>query len=203
MPRSLTSPSGYPITIIVLEEPTPAAYHKIYAQVPQLTEQHNPDYIVHMGLDVDSGSGVFKIERSAPREGYHDIPDIDRKVFTRAENKKAFGKAASSLVTDLNIDAAHESWEQACAGMSLPKTNNGKKNEKKQEKQNVSVRLSDDVGTYVCGFQYYASMLEMQKKGGKRNVLFFHVPRLETADEVKIGVKVTGELIRALVDAGV
>lgn len=156
-----------------------------------------------MGLDVDSGPGVFKIERSAPREGYHDIPDIDRKVFTRAENKKVFGKADLSLVTDVNIEATRASWEQACLGMSLPKANMGKKNDKSKGKQVVSVQLSDDVGTYVCGFQYYASMLEMQKKGRKRRVIFCHVPRLETLEEVKIGVKITEELVRSLVDAWV
>ena len=200
LPTSITGHNGETINIVVPPDPTPAAYHKIHAQIPKLIEQHASDLIVHMGLDVDSGPGVFKIERSAPKEGYHDIPDVDRKVFTRAENKKMFGKAAASLVTTLDIDVAAGIWQDACYSLRLPnasvtKTKGKSKNDSKQQ---VDVRLSDDVGTYVCGFQYYVSMLEMQKRTGKRDVVFFHVPRLSTEEEVRIGVKVAEELIKAL-----
>lgn len=198
LPSSLADHS---ISIIVPPEPTPAAYHKIHAQVSELIEQHAPDLIVHMGLDVDSGSGVFKVERSAPKEGYHDVPDIDRKVFTRAENKKTFGKAPASLVTTLDIDAAAEMWRSACSGCILPSSGNAKSKGKGKNdgRQMVDVRLSDDVGTYVCGFQYFVSMLEMQKRTQKRNVVFLHVPRLESEKEVKVGVRVAEEVIKALV----
>lgn len=203
LPSSLIGEDGQAVNIVVPPEYTPAAYHKICAQVEQLIEQHNPDLIIHMGLDVDSPSGVFKIERSALRDGYHDIPDIDRKVFTRAENKKVFAKASSSFVTTLDIDSAFESWNYACSSFRLPRnpaTGPGsKKNGKETQKLNVTVQLSDDVGTYVCGFQYYCSMLELQKKAGKRNAVFFHVPKLDNEEEIRVGLKVTEELIRALV----
>lgn len=154
-----------------------------------------------MGLDVESGPGVFKVERSARKEGYHDIPDIVRKVFTRAENKKAFGKALTSLGTTIDIDAVAEAWQAACSSLSLPIASGVKlKGKGKTEgKQPIDVRMSDDVGTYVCGFQYYVSMLEMQKQTGKRNAVFFHVPKLERKEEVEVGVRVAEELIRALV----
>jgi pyroglutamyl-peptidase len=154
-----------------------------------------------MGLDLDSGLGVFKVERSAPKEGYHDIPDIERRVFTRAENKTTFGKAPSSLVTSLDIESAAEAWQSGCLGLSLPKGPALKTKGKGRSagKLMVDVRLSDDVGTYVCGFQYYISMLEMQKRAGERNVVFLHVPELETVDEARVGVRVVEELIKALV----
>jgi pyroglutamyl-peptidase len=153
-----------------------------------------------MGLDVDSGHGVFKIERSAPREGYHDIPDIERRVFTRAENKKTFAKAPTSLVTSLSIDTAVEVWRDACSSIILPQPGGGgRKNNKNRERQMVDMRLSDDVGTYVCGFNYYISLLEMQKREGKRDVVFLHVPNLQSEEEVRMGVMVTEELFRALV----
>jgi pyroglutamyl-peptidase len=154
---------------------------------------------VHIGLDVDSESGVFKVESSAPKEGYHDIPDIDRKVFTRAENKKTFGKAHTSLLTTLDIDAAIEMWRDGCASFTLPRPGVGAKKGKTADRQGVDVRLSDDVGTYVCGFQYYVSMFEAQRRSGGRNVVFLHVPRLEGEEQVAVGVKVVEELIRALV----
>jgi pyroglutamyl-peptidase len=194
---------GETIHIIVPVEPTPAAYHKIYTQTSQLIEQHAPDLIVHMGLDVDSGTGVFKVERSALKEGYHDIPDIDRKVFTRAENKKTFAKSPASLVTTLDIDSAAGMWQAACSSIQIPTASESPKAKGKtkgEARQRVDVRTSDDVGTYVCGFQYYVSMLETQKRSGRRDVVFYHVPRLESEMQVNIGVKVTEELIRALVE---
>ena len=203
----MTGTNGETINIVVPPDPIPAAYHKIFDQVPTLISQHQPDIIVHMGLDVDSGPGVFRVERSAPKEGYHDIPDVDRKVFTRGENKKTFGKSPASLVTTLDIDTAFGVWQDACAGLSLSKAtapagfSKAKGKSKSDGKQSVEVRRSDDVGTYVCGFQYYTSMLEMQKTTRKRSVVFFHVPRLETEDKVNVGVRVAEELIKALVGA--
>lgn len=202
LPDRVVGLNGEIIYIVVPPEPTPAAYHKILAQTSQLSKQHTPNLFIHMGLDVDTGPGVFKIERSAPKEGYHDIPDIDRKVFTRAENKNMFAKAPASLVTTLDIDSATEIWQAACSSFTLstpsgPSTVKGKS--KSGNTQPIDVRLSDDVGTYVCGFQYYVSMLQATKKTGKRDVVFFHVPKLESQAQVSIGIKVTEELIRALI----
>ena len=190
---------------MVPTQPLPAAYYKLATVVPQLIEENNPDLIVHMGLDVESGPGVFKVEQSAPKEGYHNYMDVEKKVFTRAENKKAFGKSSASLITSLNLDTAVQAWQLACHGMHLSKSvapsakvkTKGKG--KNEEKQALDIRQSDDVGTYVCGLNYYVSMMEMQKRTGKRNVVFFHVPKLDTQSEIAVGVKVTEELIKALV----
>jgi hypothetical protein len=156
-----------------------------------------------MGLDIESGPGVFKIERSALREGYHDIPDIERRVFTRAENKKTFGRSSPSLGTTLDIDAAAEVWREACSSLSLPNASAAqggvKAKGKGKSQQAIDVRVSDDVGSYVCGFNYYSSLLEMQKRTNKRDVVFFHVPDLKTDEEIQVGVEATEELIRALV----
>jgi hypothetical protein len=51
----------------------------------------------------------------------------------------------------------------------------------------------------VCGFNYYISLLEMQKRTSKRDNVFFHVPQLESKEDIQTGVKVTEELVRALV----
>ncbi|KAI4942717.1 hypothetical protein J4E91_009886 [Alternaria rosae] len=193
LPSSLPGPDGN-IAITVPTEPIPAAYHKILAQVPTLIQEYVPDLVIHMGLDVDSGAGVYKIERSALKDGYHDIPDTERRVFTRADNKKTFAKASPSLATTIDIDAAAEMWRGACSSLGVPKAKG-----KGKVRQAVDVRLSDDVGSYVCGFNYYISLLEMQKRTGKRDVVFFHVPKLEAEEEIRTSVRVTEELIRALV----
>lgn len=200
MPDTIRSPNGTTIKIIVPDSSIPAAYHRIFAQTTDLIEQHNPQICVHIGLAVDRD--FFAVENSAPKEGYHDVPDIDRRVFTRAENKKTFGKSADSLSTSLDLESAASAWQDACSHMSMPtKEAEGSKGKVKgkQAKRMVDVRLSDDVGTYVCGFMYYASMLEMQKRTAKRDVVFLHVPRLKGSEEMGIGVDVARELISSLV----
>lgn len=156
-----------------------------------------------MGLAVDRD--YFAVEQSALKEGYHDIPDIERKVITRVENKKLFGKAPSSLASSLDLEAAVAAWQGACARLKFAAGGGGAAKGKgggkgKQERENVHVRLSDDVGTYVCGLIYYSSLAEMQKLSGSRDVVFFHVPPLNGNDEVEIGKEVTKELIVALAD---
>lgn len=201
------------VTIIAHPEPIPASYHKIAEVVPKLIAEHDPDIVVHMGLAVERD--YFAVEQTAPKEGYHEIPDIARRVFTRAENKARFGKSAASLATELPLEQVVESWQDsvAQARLKLPSSSSalgtgkaptgGKKGTKgiKDEQKHVEVRLSDDVGTYVCGFIYYLSLLEMEKKGKKRNSVFFHVPPLGTEVEVNTGVKVTEYLVQALADS--
>jgi pyroglutamyl-peptidase len=202
LPASLAGTNGETISIVVPADPTPAAYHKIVDQACTLVEENKLDVIIHLGLDVDSDPGVFKVERSAPKEGYHDIPDVNRKVFTRAENKQLFKKSPTSLVTTLDIDTAIEVCQVACASLSLPNTSvlsKAKSKGKREGRQRVDVRVSDDVGTYVCGFQYYMSLQVLERLNGRRDVVFLHVPKLEGEEEVSVGIRVAEELIKAMV----
>jgi pyroglutamyl-peptidase len=68
-----------------------------------------------------------------------------------------------------------------------------------QARKRVEVRCSDDVGNYVCGFLYYASLLEAKKGGKGTEVVFLHVPMMEGHEELKVGAKVVEEGVRALV----
>lgn len=200
LPASLAGLSGQSIQIIVPTDPMPAAYHEIRNQVTALIDTHAPDLVVHMGLDVDSG-GIFKVERSASRDGYHEFPDIRRKVFTRAENKISFAKSPVALSTTLDLNAAEDVWRSGCASITFATHNDshcGAKKSKQLEKQNVLVQLSDDVGTYVCGFCYYVALLHLQTHTEKRHAVFFHVPPLETDADIAVGVRVTQEVVRAL-----
>lgn len=68
------------------------------------------------------------------------------------------------------------------------------------KKGQVDVRVSDDVGDFVCGFIYYESLelLERTSKGAKRDVVFLHVPPLKNKGDIERGVEVVGELVKAL-----
>lgn len=201
LPTSIDGPHGKSIQLIVPTDPMPAAYDDIKRQVMALIDTHAPDLVVHMGLDVDAGPGAFKIERSAPRDGYHQYPDIRRRVFTRAENKNTFAKAPVSLSTTIDLGAAESVWQSGCASLTLAANTDqrGAKNANRPEKHKIHVQLSDDVGTYVCGFCYYVALLHLQALTGRRRAVFIHVPPLETDADLAVGVRVTQEVVRALV----
>jgi len=157
-----------------------------------------------MGLAVERE--YFAVEQSAARDGYHEVPDVERRVFTRAENKKEFGKSTEVLSCGLDLESVVDEWRERCSGMVLGGSGSGKGKRKGKGKgkegKSVDVRLSDDVGNYVCGFIYYVSLKEMLGRKGKKDVVFLHVPLLKE-QEVGVAVEVVGELVRALVDAWV
>ena len=157
-------------------EPIRVSYSAILDVVPKLFQEHKPDVVLHMGLD--EGRTFFGIERSAPRTGYHQYPDLDRKVFTKADTKKLWGKSSEKLMTTLDRDDVLGRWQREF------KKNSG-----------VDVRVSDDVGDFVCGFIYYASLVAMKDR---RDVVFLHVPPLKSGKEIEKGVEVTEALIKAL-----
>jgi len=136
-----------------------------------------------MGLD--EGRTFFGIERSAAREGYHQNLDIDRKVFTKAEKKKLWGKAPEKLTTSLNLEETQVRWQRSLRGG------------KGKGRVDVDVRVSDDVGDFVCGFIYYATLKAM---GDRRDVVFLHVPQLKTEGALETGLEVTTALITAVVE---
>lgn len=225
------------IDLINIASAIPAKYHEIHDQTANLIKEHEPDIVLHMGLA--HGRSYFAIEKGAEREGYHEVPDEGRRVFTRGENKKVFGKSEAKLESSLDLESVVDVWRDGVCGVMLavgraapgaaPGDAKARPREKAKEKEKekgkkggskqkdianvgssgkgtgageqVDVRLSDDVGNYVCGFQYYVSLLEMQKLTGKRNAVFFHVPYLEGEEDVAVGVRVTEGLVRALVGA--
>jgi len=148
-----------------------------------LLEEHKPDIVIHIGLD--EGRTFFGIERSAAQEGYHQNVDADRKVFTKAETKKLWGKAPERLETSLDLEETQVRWQRAL------------RDGKRRDKMELDVRISDDVGDFVCGFIYYVTLNEM---GEEKNVVFLHVPPLKDESAIKSGVAVTIALINALVE---
>jgi pyroglutamyl-peptidase len=170
------------IRLITHSEPINAAYHDIASVVPKLLEA-KPDIVIHVGLAYDRK--YFAIERGADRDGYHQIPDVSRKVFTKAETKKLWPKSPERLDSSLDVNEVLPKW----------KANIGK--------AVADVRRTDDVGHYVCGFIYYLSLEQFWKKGEEedRPVLFMHVPPLPQSEDIKKGVDVAVGLIQAVAES--
>ena len=174
-------------------EPLRSAYHSLLDVVPALIREHRPDVALHIGRAEDQA--YFSVERSAPRDGYHQIPDVDRKVFTKAETKACWGKGPATIATALDLDAVREAWERQ---LRMASGGGGKKGKAKGAAPEL--RVSDDVGTYVCGFAYYASLAEMAKVGNGRKAVFLHVPP-QTGEDVEMGKEVVVALLKALAEA--
>lgn len=110
---------------------------------------------------------------------------MSHRVFTKGETKNVWGKSPEILNTTLELEQVVEKWRE----------------ELRSAKPAPDVRLSDDVENFLCGFMYYASLVEMAKKGdGKRNVVFFHVPLFETEKDIRRGTEVTIALIKGLAE---
>ena len=181
------------VRIAIHPESLKAAYHSLYEIVPKLVQSYQPDVVLHVGLAVERD--YFAIERSAGRDGYQQNLDMDKKVFTKAESRTSWGKkSADRLETALDLDAVLEAWRDQLRSTIKENSKKGKGNG-----PTADVRLSDDVGKYVCGFIYYATLAELARRSDcKGTALFFHVPPLETEMELENGKKVLEALIGAL-----
>jgi pyrrolidone-carboxylate peptidase len=177
LPRTFNC-NGVSIQIITPPEALKASYHYLYDVVPKLLGQYKPNAVLHLGLAVERD--YFAIEKSADRDGYNQYPDVDRKVFNKTETKKAWGKSPLRLHSAYDVDEILEKWRA-------------------QSKTEVDLRISDDVGTYVCGFVYYTS-LERYWKGIGSSTLFVHVPPLQDNAGIEKGVKVILELVKVLTE---
>ncbi|KAH8916619.1 peptidase C15, pyroglutamyl peptidase I-like protein [Atractiella rhizophila] len=193
--RLPTTINSYPnVTIITPSTAMQSEYHAIHSLIPALINEHDPDLVLHIGLDQEID--YFTLERSAKKEGYHEMPDNKGKVFTRGESKQNFGKDPDVLASDLDLDTVVERWEIGVRALTL---GGGGKGKARKEGRKVEVKLRDDVGNFVCGFIYYVGLREMGKRG-KRNIVFLHIPPLA---ETEIGgaVAVVEALIKSLVES--
>lgn len=180
-----------------------AKYRECLAITADQVNQWSPEFVVHARLDADNGAGVYKLARAAPKEGCHDIPDADRKAFTRAGYKNVFTKPIASSNTTLHIDSVFEIWQTACSSLTSHSAMEPSMKKGTLEftyKQAVDVRLSDDTTPYTCGYQYYMSMLQAENTTGKKDIVFLSVPKCESKEEVRLSTLVVEELIKAIVD---
>lgn len=188
-------PSSLPsIDITAHPEPLRSAYSWLLQTCPQLIQDTKPDIILHIGVDVERS--YFSVEQSAARDGYHEYPDLDKRTVTKNETQKIWGKkSAERLETSLDLDVVVEMWQSRLRA----EANKGKSQRRARPRVVPDVRATDDVGNYVCGFLFYASLAELERRSpGKRNVVFLHVPMLSGEDEVAIGVATVSALIQAL-----
>lgn len=158
------------------------------------------------------------------KTGYEFGRDVDNKVFTKEEQAAAWGNEPTVHATSLDLHATVARWQTLTSNITVPtsdfrtaESNSPADVRLTSELQEFlenppvttdsdfrtqDVRWSDAVGSYLCGFIYYASLVEMAKYRGTtgRDVVFLHVPSLDSDAQVQAGVDVTVALIQSLVE---
>ncbi|RYP87383.1 hypothetical protein DL770_004795 [Monosporascus sp. CRB-9-2] len=175
---------------------------------------------------VEQSSSQSRLEAS----GYQNSPDVDGEVFTVAEQEAAWANEPLSLETDLDLIRVVELWSNRTSHIAFPPLSDGDTQDPAtaetepwrsarvggpvevrlendfdyasapEDPATDDVRWSDAVGFYLCGFIYYTGLVEKGKTGA-RDVVFMHVPYMDTEDQYATGVEVTIELINSLVES--
>jgi hypothetical protein len=116
-------------------------------------------------------------------------------VFTRAKTKFFWGKSPARLNSTIDVEDVLAKWK---VNLSM----SGGKSKGNRKAMLIDVKRSDDVGNYVCGFVYYASLEWFWKRPqGKRPVVFFHVPKLGGKAGLDKGKEVAVSLIKAVIES--
>ncbi|KAH7120891.1 hypothetical protein B0J11DRAFT_438774 [Dendryphion nanum] len=190
-------PTSLPNDIQLLVHPSyvPVAYHPVMDLLPSLHAQE-PDISLHIG--VAAGRTYFAVEATSKKTGYEFSRDVDGKVFTKEEQEVAWGSEPTLHSTSLDLHAIVARWQYLTSNITFSSSDFLSSGPVAPE----DVKWSDAVGSYLCGFIYYASMVEMGKHRGSEglDVAFMHVPSLDTDEQVQAGVDVTIALVQSLVE---
>ncbi|RFU31332.1 hypothetical protein B7463_g5027, partial [Scytalidium lignicola] len=180
---SSASPIPHPrVRILVHPEPIKVAYKNVRELVPKLWERSGGpklDFVLHIGMA--SGRAYYSAERLAHRDGYA-MRDVDGELLKDEEKKGEeffWHGLPEKIETMVDVDEIWRGWKK-----SLP---------------NCDIKVSEDPGRYLCDFIYYSSLAHLYRKNEDRRVLFLHVPVDNDPASIKVGVEVTIELIRAVV----
>lgn len=174
----------------------PVAYKPVLSTVPELVSDFQPDISLHIG--VAEGRTYFAVEQTSRRGVYSYGRDVNGEVFPNADGEKLWGDQATVLSTDINLHGVVDEWQKRTAGVVWPKAG-GTSVASKMASTQVEVKLredvlkveagglssfegdddddvrwSDNVGTYLCAFIYYTSMVEMSREtvGHRRDTAF-------------------------------
>ncbi|KAK8032096.1 hypothetical protein PG990_001830 [Apiospora arundinis] len=89
-------PRADAIEIIPHPDPLPSSYHGLLQTMPALVREHSDkvDQILLIGVAV--GQQYYSVEQSAARDGYHEVPDLDRRTLAKGEGVKIWGEKVGS-----------------------------------------------------------------------------------------------------------
>jgi pyroglutamyl-peptidase len=179
------------INLIVHKPAIRTSYGDVRTEVPKFFADHadkDVDFVLHMGSGYNSR---YAIETQSCRDDYNTYPDED-------------GRLARDL-TDLS--GGENLWRDVYQAPKYLKSSVQPFGELWQRVQSLlirepskaDVRLSSDPGNYMCGFIYYAGLVERWRHNEQKNVIFLHVRSGVEKETLQDGRAVAIAVIRAAV----
>ncbi|KAK8066692.1 hypothetical protein PG997_013439 [Apiospora hydei] len=213
-PRDLPNPAHgdthRSLEIVAHPVPLPSSYHGLLHTIPALMRDNIDAVDLVLLIGVAVGQEYYSVEQSARRDGYHEVPDLDRRTLANGEGVKIWGcKSSERLATSVDLAVVVEAWHEELARVHYgqgKKSKNADEAGRPKHRLLPEVRRTDDVGSYVCGLVYYATLAELvritEETPGKMNVegkaVSLHVPLLIGKEQLEIGYGVVMALIKAL-----
>ncbi|TQS38654.1 hypothetical protein Golomagni_00837 [Golovinomyces magnicellulatus] len=173
-----------PIRIHVHPDPIKVSYKSVRELVPTLWDSKKIDIVIHIGMAAKAN--FYSIERLAHRDGYLML-DVDSVACPDLLERMTKGKdwiwygLPEELLSDIDIDRVFSIWQTL--------------------KPAADVRISNDPGRFLCDFIYYSSLAELARRSKPKKVVFLHVPEETDETSVKMGVEITVQLIKAIVQS--
>jgi pyrrolidone-carboxylate peptidase len=209
LPDTLKAESKQPYRIRLIVHPVPlrVAYATTATLVPQLIEEHSPDFILHIG--VAGGRDYYALETLAHSSGYGSL-DVDNKTGdAEAEAHWISQGVPESLGVGWDTKDVLDRWERGVQ-LNTPGTEQDESQLPMNGIPGGLVRLSTDAGRYLCEFSLMTSLayrwldaqspdagdLETERLG---KAAFLHVPNGDTPEIIEKGVKVAVAAIHSLV----
>ncbi|KAK7966399.1 uncharacterized protein PG986_000676 [Apiospora aurea] len=198
------------LEIVAHPVPLPSSYHGLLHTIPALVRGNVDAVDLVLLIGVAVGQEYYSVEQSARRDGYHEVPDLERRTLAKGEGVKVWGRKSSErLATSVDLAAVVEAWHEELARVHYgqgKKSRNADEAGRPKHRLLPEVRHTDDVGSYVCGLVYYAMLAELvritEETPGKMNVegkaVFLHAPLLLGEEQLEIGYGVVMALIKAL-----
>ena len=230
LPTTIPSTASHPKINLIIHTPVPVSYSHVQSSIPPLLTAQSPDLALHVGLA--GGRKYFALEKTAPRDGYTHA-DVDGRVWDEETSGAVPGQRLPTDPSEPSDPAstktpktpARDEWPERLE-TSLEYSTLASKAIKKCHDLPIELRESDDVGSYLCGFIYYATMgwyrrrhsrsplaasnvKLLQPKGGETDVqsvqtggpaMFLHVPPCPTSEDVENGTRVVLAVIEAMVE---
>ena len=179
------------INITVHRPAVKTSYHDVRQQIPKFfAEYNNIDFVLHMGIA--SPRQYYTISKGSCRDDYNYWPDVEGKYARDLEDLPGgeclwkdvyhapkFLKSSIKPIDDL--------WRRS-QSLLLSK------------QCSADLRIEADAGHYLCGFIYYAGLVERWRKQEERNVLFVHTKGETDDDTVAEGREVALAVIRAAIE---
>ncbi|PYH44299.1 putative pyroglutamyl peptidase type I [Aspergillus saccharolyticus JOP 1030-1] len=198
------------VSIHVHPSPIPVAYSTVRTTLPVILDDfakahggRRPDIVIHMGIAATRN--YYSVETQAHRDaylgsdikgrlGYEDGERIWRELNLPAvltagrANASPPGSSELSAKRYLNPHPPDTQFLNAWQSFARP---------------GMDLRISNDAGRYLCEFIFYSSLSLAYQAGQDRNVVFFHVPRSCTDEDIAAGKEAAIALIKALVTSWV